>query len=114
MSWQRESGLKFEKFNGYWQKGKPYLDAIEWVIISDMMTRTAAFKRGEVNVLLIVEPPDVKELEKEGKYYFSTGGLSGINICLAGDSGHPNSPFSDIRVRRAVEHAVEKQALVDA
>ena len=114
VSWQRESGLKFEKFNGYWQKGKPYLDAIEWAIISDMMTRTAAFKRGEVNVLLIVEPPDVKELEKEGKYYFSTGGLSGINICLAGDSGHPNSPFSDVRVRQAVEHAVEKQALVDS
>ena len=109
VSWQLEIGLRFEKFNGYWQKGKPYLDAIEWVIVSDMMTRTAAFKRGEVNVLLIVEPPDVKELEKEGKYYFSTGGLSGLSICVAGDSGHPNSPFADVRVRQAIEHAVDKQ-----
>ena len=114
VSWQRDARLRFEKFNGYWQKGKPYVDAIEWVIISDMMTRTAAFKRGEINVLLIVEPPDVKSLEKEGKYYFNTGGLSGLNISLAGDSGHQDSPFADVRVRRAVEHAVDKQTLVDA
>jgi peptide/nickel transport system substrate-binding protein len=114
VSWQLEKGLRFEKFNGYWQKGKPYLDAIEWVIVSDMMTRTVAFKRGEVNVLLIVEPPDVKELEKEGKYYFSTGGLSGLSICVAGDSGHKDSPFADVRVRQAIEHAVDKKTLMDA
>jgi ABC-type transport system substrate-binding protein len=114
VSWQLESRLRFEKFNGYWQKGKPYLDAIEWVIISDMMTRTAAFKRGEVNVFPNLEPQDVKELEKEDKYYFSTGGLTGLNYSLAGDSGHPNSPFANVRVRQAIEHAIDKQTLVDA
>jgi ABC-type transport system substrate-binding protein len=114
VSWQRDTSIKFEKFSGYWQKGKPYLDGIEWVIISDMMSRTAAFRRGEANVLLIVEPNDVKDLEKDGKYYFSTGGLSGLSICLAGDSGHADSPFADVRVRRAVEYAVDKKALVDS
>lgn len=114
VSWQRDTSIKFEKFSGYWQKGKPYLDGIEWVIISDMMSRTAAFRKGEANVLLIVEPNDVKDLEKEGKYYFNTGGLSGLAICLAGDSGHADSPFADVRVRRAVEYAVDKKALVDS
>ena len=113
VSWQRDTSIKFEKFSGYWQKGKPYLDGIEYVIIADMMSRTAAFKKGEANVLLILEPNDVKDLEKEGKYYFSTGGLSGTNIAVAGDSGHADSPFADVRVRRAVEYAVDKKALVD-
>jgi ABC-type transport system substrate-binding protein len=114
VSWQLESRLRFEKFNGYWQKGKPYLDAIEWVVIPDNMTRTVAFKKGEVNVLLIAEPQDVKALEKEGKYYSSTGGLSAQPLCIAGDSGHPNSPFADVRVRQAIEHAIDKQTLVDS
>lgn len=113
VSWQRDSGVKFEKFMGYWQKGKPYLDGIEWIFIADTTSRTMAFKKGEVNVLLILEPQDVKELEKERKYYFSKGGLSGLNICIAGDSGHSDSPFADVRVRQAIEHAIDKKALVD-
>ena len=114
VSWQRDTNVKFEKFAGYWQKGKPYLDGVEWTFITDMVSRTMAFRKGEMNVLLIVEPPDVKDLEKEGKYYFSTGGLSGLNICVAGDSGHADSPYADIRVRRAIEYAIDKKALVDS
>ncbi|MBI5439890.1 MAG: ABC transporter substrate-binding protein [Deltaproteobacteria bacterium] len=113
-SWQRDVGAKYEKFEGYWQKGKPYLDGIEWVVIKDPMSRIAAFRAGEVNATLIVEPKEVNELEKEGKYTFSTGGLSAMAICLVGDSGHANSPFADVRVRRAVSHAIDAKSLVDA
>ena len=113
VNWQRDTSVKYEKFSGYWQKGKPYLDGVEWTFITDMMSRTMAFKKGEMNVLLIIEPNDVKDLEKEGKYYFIEGGLSGLNICLAGDSGHADSPFADVRVRQALEHAIDKKALVD-
>ena len=112
-SWQRDTSVKFEKFPGYWQKGKPYLDAVEWVIIADMVTRTMAFKKGEANGLLAVEPADMKDLEKDNNFYFTAGGLSGLNICLAGDSGHADSPFADVRVRQAVEYAIDKKALVD-
>jgi peptide/nickel transport system substrate-binding protein len=112
-SWQRDTSVKFEKFADYWQKGKPYLDGVEWIIIGDMVTRTMAFKKGDVDVLLILEPSDVKDLEKEGKFYFTAGGLSGLNICLAGDSGHSDSPFADVRVRQALEYAIDKKTLVD-
>ena len=56
---------------------------------------------------------DVKDLEKDGRFYFTAGGLSGLNICLAGDSGTFDSPFADVRVRQAVEYAIDKKALVD-
>lgn len=112
-SWQRDTSVKFEKFADYWQKGKPYLDGVEWIIIGDMVTRTMAFKKGDVDVLLILEPSDVKDLEKEGKFYFTAGGLSGLNICIAGDSGHSDSPFADVRVRQALEYAIDKKTLVD-
>jgi ABC-type transport system substrate-binding protein len=77
VSWQRDTGIKFEKFPGYWQKGKPYLDGVEWTIIADEVSRKMAFIKGDGNVLYIIEPKDVKDLEKDGKYYFSAGTLSG-------------------------------------
>jgi peptide/nickel transport system substrate-binding protein len=113
VNWTRDTSIKFEKFAGYWQKGKPYLDGIEWLIIGDMVTRTMAFKKGDSDVLLILEPSDVKDLEADGRFYFSLGGLSGINICFAGDSGHADSPFADVRVRQAVEYAIDKKAIAE-
>jgi len=114
VSWNREIKIKYEKFNNYWQKGKPYLDGVEVVTISDVVTRFMSFRKGEVDVIPSVDPRDVRELEKEGKYIISMCNLSSLASCVAGDSAHPDSHFSDIRVRRALEYAVDKKTLVDA
>jgi ABC-type transport system substrate-binding protein len=38
VKFERKVILKFEKFDGYWDKGKPYLDGIEMHYITDPMT----------------------------------------------------------------------------
>jgi peptide/nickel transport system substrate-binding protein len=43
--------IKGVKFDGYWQKGLPYLDAIEMYGIGDPMTRTSSFQAGEVDMI---------------------------------------------------------------
>ncbi|MBN1850537.1 MAG: hypothetical protein JW932_18355 [Deltaproteobacteria bacterium] len=111
VSWQKDVRVKFEKFADYWQKGKPYLDGIEWIVIKDPMSRLAAFQRGEVDDLSNVPPKDVEGLKAAGKYYGSFCELSALTFCMMGDSAHEGSPFADIRVRRAIEHAIDKQAM---
>ncbi|MFC1533740.1 ABC transporter substrate-binding protein [Thermodesulfobacteriota bacterium] len=112
-SWQRDASLKLEKFDGYWQKGKPYLDGIEYVFIKTPMTRYAALKAGEVDGVMIVEFQFLKDLMKTGKFYTLEPGLSNILILLIGDSANKDSPFSDIRVRRALNYAVDSKQLVE-
>ncbi len=112
-NWQRDVKVRYEKFDGYWQKGKPYLDAIEINIITDPVTRLAAFKRGEVDDLINVLPADVKSLNASGLGYMATCNVSPQVFVFLGDSAHPDSPLADIRVRQAIEHAVDKQALAD-
>jgi ABC-type transport system substrate-binding protein len=111
--WQRDVRTKYEKFDGYWQKGKPYLDGLEWVSITDPVTRRAAFMRGEVDDLTNVLPKDAKELSASGRGYIAGCEMSPLLLCFLGDSAHPSSPLSDIRVRRAIEYAIDKQALTD-
>jgi peptide/nickel transport system substrate-binding protein len=110
-SWQTDVKQVYERFDGYWQTGKPHLDGMEWVIIPDPMVRLASFKAGEVDVTLDVEPKDAKEMETEGKYNISSlsSGLYGI----AGHSAQADSPFADVKVRQAMEHAIDKQAICD-
>ena len=111
--WNRGVNLTLEKFDGYWQKGKPYLDAIEYVIIKTPMTRNAALKAGEVDGVMIVEFQFLKELVDSGKFYTLAPGLSNILICYVGDSANPDSPWSDIRVRQAFSHAINGAELVE-
>ena len=112
-SWKRDVSIEFERFDDYWQKGKPYLDGIEYVPNKNPMSRQASLRAGEVEGNMIVEFQFLKDLVKTGKFYALGPGMSTIIIGFIGDSAHPDSPFSDIRVRRAISHAVNRQELVD-
>ena len=110
-SWQRDVKQVYTRFDGYWQKGKPYLDGVEWIIIADPLVRLASFKAGESNVTQNIEPKDGKQLEAEGKYRIST--LASALYALAPDGANPNSVFAKLPVRQAVDYAIDKQALAD-
>jgi len=111
VSWERDVAIKYERFDDYWQKDKPYLNGVEWVIIADPMTQLATFQRGDVDVLLGVSPKDAKDIEASGKYNF--GRLPATIMGLASNAGQPDSIFTDIKVRQAVSYAIDSQTICD-
>jgi peptide/nickel transport system substrate-binding protein len=109
VSMDRDVSIRFEKFENYWQKGKPYLDGIEWVFITDPMTALAAFKRREVDVITGIDPKDAKALKDAGIYIFEQVPYQLYGF--VGDSANQDSPFADVRVRRALNYAIDKEAI---
>jgi peptide/nickel transport system substrate-binding protein len=112
-SWERDVSVKFKKNENYWQKGKPYLDAIEYALIADKNTAANVFKTGGADVIMQSEIDVFQELEKSGKYTTLTNdkipGALGVGLMF--DSGNPNSPFADVKVRQAVMYAVDREAI---
>jgi peptide/nickel transport system substrate-binding protein len=107
VSYERDVLLKLERFNDYWQKGKPYLDGIEWHFIADPVTRLLSFKAGEAQVATSLNTKDVADLKAEGKYNVTMVPAAIFGLC--GDSAHPDSPFADIRVRRAIAYSIDNE-----
>jgi peptide/nickel transport system substrate-binding protein len=111
-NWQRDLSIRFERFEGYWQKGKPYLDAFEWLHIKDPMTAVSAFMAGDADAIINITPPLADKLRKDGQYEIFS--VPFISSALVGDSGNPNSPFAKLKVRQAVSHAIDAKAIVDS
>ncbi len=111
----RQQGVRtsYKKFDGYWQKGKPYLDKIEFVFIPDTMSREFSLQKGETDIMVTDATMNLKTLEKEG-YIVNRRKLPAGARSYVFDSGNSRSPFADVRVRQAVQYAVDAKAINNA
>ncbi len=112
VSWDKDVKTLYKKFAGYWQKGKPYVDGIEWLLIADAVTRQSSFQAGESDLMVTTSAKDVAPLEKAG--FVATRGKAGSGSAgLVPDSANPKSPFANLQVRQAAVHAIDTKAIVD-
>jgi peptide/nickel transport system substrate-binding protein len=100
----------YEKFDGYWQKGKPYLDKIEFVPMQDPLTRELSLRKAELDIIATTDAKNLKNLEKDGFIVNRLPHPAGARSIVF-DSGNPKSPFADVRVRQAAQHAVDAAAI---
>ncbi len=107
---ERNVALKYERFDGYWEKGRPYLDGVEYLIIKDPMTQVASLKSGEISGIHNVRTEHASMLEKQG--YVLTK-WPGPCVGIWGDSNNPDSPWSKRKVREAIEYAIDKEGIMN-
>ena len=69
-----------------------------------------AMKAGEVDIMM-VSAEDMLDLKKSG---FNIMECIGKNAVLFPDGANADSPFSDVRVRQALSHAIDREMLADS
>jgi peptide/nickel transport system substrate-binding protein len=110
VSWDKDTRTVYKKFPGYWQKGIPYLDGIIWMPILDNFTRTSALRAGETDLILFTTGKDVADLEKSG-FVVKRQKVGSGTISITFDSANPTSPFAQLKVRQAAQHAIDGTGL---
>ncbi|MDR7415230.1 MAG: ABC transporter substrate-binding protein [Armatimonadota bacterium] len=101
---------EYVRFDGYWDRGKPYLDRLELRFFAEMQTMKAALLAGQLDVAGFNDPAVIAELRRNRELR-EISGLHTLNWALWPDSENADSPLRDRRVREAVSLAVDRNAL---
>ena len=111
--WLKGDHLTLVRNNRYFKSGKPHLDRIVYRVIPETAMATIAFERGEVDYLLNPSPLDLARLRNEAEVILSDKGREGFATVETLIPNLTRAPLSDLRVRQAIAHAINKDYLVD-
>jgi len=105
--------LRLEAYDGYWNKEhRPTVKNLVVKIIPEDLTRVAAFKTGAIDWIDAVPPAMVEEFKKMPGV--QTGSfVAPNNMYIAMDAVTKNSKFHDVRVRQALAHAIDVDAIIN-
>lgn len=110
-SFEKDVSLKFVKNPNYWMAGKPYLDGIDLITVKEALTQQATMQAGEGDMLALQQGKILADMKALGFNILSSYG--GTDFLLF-DTANANSQYSNVKVRQAIEYALNKQDMVDA
>lgn len=111
--------IDFERFTDYWEgspKGKPAIAKLSVRFVPDATTEMTELLAGRADWIWNLNPdqfdnvnklPTVQAVRKESMR------VGFMDMDSAGRSGKENNPMTNLKVRQAVWHAIDRQAIAD-
>ena len=99
----------------YWDKGHPKLDEIIFRVLPDRAGAGAALEAEEIHLAAFSAVPlaDLERISKVPGLKVITKGYEALTYQLVVDINHRRKELSDLKVRQAIAHAIDKTFVVD-
>ncbi len=109
--WVRGSSITLERNWEYWGEA-PYLEQVVFKFISDGNAAFAAIMSGEVDVFIPFPAPEIlSQFKGDPRFQLITDGATEGEVILA--INHKAAPFDQLNVRKALAHAIDRDAIID-
>ncbi|MCZ8374157.1 MAG: ABC transporter substrate-binding protein [Beijerinckiaceae bacterium] len=124
VSWEPKGDLVLDRFDGYWGPKEPWARHVRKEIANDA-ARVAQLKAGQLDLITRVPATDVAALKRDSKidvqiidtvYVFNVEldmREKALNVTAKDGSALPANPFRDVRVREAIDLAIDRNALAE-
>ena len=102
--------MVLEAYEGYWRK-VPHVKTLVWRVMTDDATRLAALKTGEVDIAYAMMGPMAEEVKRDTKLKLTYSYGPAVFFIDFTEQWDAKSPWHDIRVRQALNYAIDRQAI---
>ena len=112
VEFKANESIKLVKNPDYWKKGLPYLDGIEFTIITNRSTAILAFVSGKFDMTFPTEVsiPLLKDVKSQAPNAVCVVEPNNVSTNIIVNSSKP--PFDNLDVRRAMALALDRKAFI--
>src|ERR671915_321689 len=110
VSWTREDRLVLRRYEDYWGE-KAKVDELIIRPIADNAARLQALQNDEIQGYALVEPQDIETIE--GSDTLKILERPAFNVAYVGIN-QAKPPMNNLKVRQAIAHGLDRQAVVDS
>jgi peptide/nickel transport system substrate-binding protein len=108
--WQQGLEARYVRNENYWQEGQPYLDEFVQRVFPDPQAMVAALEAGAIDIAMYPSVQDFERLEdSDSVVSYTAFGCCETNV----NFNTANAPWDNVLVRQAMNHAIDRQRLVD-
>lgn len=107
--YKKDAQIRYTAFADYW-KGKAAIDKLVFAITPDASVRYAKLQAGECQIMPYPNPADVAAMKADPKINLME--QEGLNVGYLAYNTKV-APFNSVKVRKALNHAINKQAIID-
>lgn len=108
--WNQGDRIEMSRYDGYWGDA-PALDKATFKFISDPTAAFAAVMAEDVDYFSgFPAPENLPQFEADPRFQVLVGSTEGETIL---STNNKQAPFDDVRVRQAIAHAIDRQAIID-
>lgn len=110
-NWAKGSAVTLSKWDGFRNAAAVKLNKVTFRFINDPAAQVAALLAGDVDAMpRLNAPQSVKQFQADARFSVAIGSTAGKGIMTINNR---KKPFDDVRVRRALAHAVDRKAFID-
>ena len=111
VKWTKGDSVEMEKFDGHRNAASVRIEKVKFRFINDSTAQVAALLAGDLDYMPSLSANEMfPQFQNDDRFTTLQGTTEGETI-LAMNNRH--EVLSDVRVRRAIMHAIDRQALVD-
>jgi peptide/nickel transport system substrate-binding protein len=111
VEWQKNERIVVEANDAHWS-GKPAVRKATWRPIPELGARIAALQTGQADLIVNVPPDQLQTLATTRNVRVEK--MPSCRIIYFGIAQIKGGPLADRRVRQAINHAVDVQAIIDS
>jgi peptide/nickel transport system substrate-binding protein len=108
-SWEKGSSIRLLKNPNYWEAGKPYLDELNFSVLTDANARMLQFQGGDLDIATDVPFSQLDALRSNPDVTLLTDAVARFDYMGINCS---REPWSDKTLRQAINYAIDKDSII--